>query len=297
MPGVSQLRHEDVREALRLLGEADPPHHRGAAQRRLRDHLRAPGAVRSALERAPSGAREAFVTLAQQGAATVEDLLGRGWWGRGALPPPLDWLQRRGLVLTGEDGLVHVADEARDGFHGLVPAIGAEPEAGGADTRVMAARAVVVADDPAELDRAIGVPAAELRAIAPTVAISGQPPATVERALRTAGMALADDLSVTASPAEPALPIGPEEAVGPRSIRALLRRAVTEERQVRLEYFASSRGGTASERVVCPWTFDDDLLVGYCHLRAGERTFALDRIGRARLLPGAVEHPPPARPG
>ncbi|MBA2528383.1 MAG: WYL domain-containing protein, partial [Euzebyales bacterium] len=77
----------------------------------------------------------------------------------------------------------------------------------------------------------------------------------------------------------------------PRAIRTLLQRAVSEERQVRLQYFASSRGGAATDRVVDPWRFRDDLLRGYCHLRDGERAFAVDRIGRARLLPSAIEHP------
>jgi predicted DNA-binding transcriptional regulator YafY len=78
--------------------------------------------------------------------------------------------------------------------------------------------------------------------------------------------------------------------VGPGAVRRLLQRAVAEGRQVRLEYFASSRGGAASERVVDPWAFADDLLRGYCHLRAGERTFALDRVGSARLLDEAIDH-------
>ncbi|MBA2316567.1 MAG: transcriptional regulator, partial [Euzebyales bacterium] len=54
------------------------------------------------------------------------------------------------------------------------------------------------------------------------------------------------------------------------------------------------RGGAATDRVVDPWTFGDDLLRGWCHLRKGERAFAVDRVGRARLLPTAVDHPPPS---
>ncbi|MDP8969187.1 MAG: WYL domain-containing protein, partial [Actinomycetota bacterium] len=83
-----------------------------------------------------------------------------------------------------------------------------------------------------------------------------------------------------------------EDAVGPRAVRALLDRALAEGRQVRLQYFASSRGGAATDRVVDPWAFTGDLLRGYCHFRAAERSFAVDRIGRARLLPSVVEVPP-----
>lgn len=297
MPTTQGLRHEEVREALRLLGHGDPPTNRSAAHRMLREHLRGPGAVRTALERAPEGARDAFVTLARDGAGTVESLLGRGWWGRGMLPPPLDWLQRRALVVVGDDGLVYPTDEAREGFLELTLDLGTErpqrTETAQTSVSVETAGAVVVADDPAQLDRAVAVPAAELRVVAPTVAVSKHSRTAVEAALRAAGLSLAEDLSVAAEPGEPALPLASEDAVVPRAIRALLTRAVQEGRQVRLQYFASSRGGSPTDRVVCPWRFEDDLLVGYCHLREGERTFATDRIGHARLLPTAIEHHPP----
>jgi hypothetical protein len=291
--GVGSLPHDAVRAALRLLGEQDPPASRGAAQRLLREILSGYGVVRSLVERAPEGARAAFVTLIQDGPAPVEQLLGRGWWGRGALPPPLDWLQRRALVAVDEQGLVHALDEARAGFTDLtlsldVPVL--EPEA--EPLRVEPAGCVVVAATARQLDRAVGVTAAQLRAVAPTIALSPKPPAAVSAALRAAGVSLAHDQVVAASAGSPALPGTAEDAVGPRAIRSLLERAMTEARQVRLEYFASSRGGAATDRVVDPWEFKDDLLRGYCHLRSGERTFAVDRIGRARLLATAVDHQP-----
>ncbi|MBA2576576.1 MAG: WYL domain-containing protein, partial [Euzebyaceae bacterium] len=114
----------------------------------------------------------------------------------------------------------------------------------------------------------------------------------VTAALRAAGVRLSEDAVVGADPAAPALPGTAEDAVGPRAIRALLERGVRESRQLRLQYFASSRGGAATDRVVDPWAFRDDLLRGYCHLREGERTFAVDRIGRARLLPTGIEFRP-----
>jgi hypothetical protein len=292
-PGVASLPHEQVRAALRLLGEQDPPVHRGTAQRLLREILGGYGVVRSLVERAPDGARAAFIVLVQDGPAPVEQLLGRGWWGRGSLPPPLDWLQRRALITVDDGGLVHPVEEARAGFADLtldldVPVL--EPVA--EPLRVESAGCVVVASTPRQLDRALGVTAAQLRSIAPTVAFSAKSAEAVTAALRGAGVTLAADQVVAASTAAPALPGTAEDAVGPRAIRSLLQRAMGEARQVRLEYFASSRGGAATDRVVDPWEFRDDLLRGYCHLREGERTFAVDRIGRARLLATAVDHQP-----
>lgn len=308
------LRLEEVREALRLLG-VDVPTGRGEGERQvaggrgsrttalraLRDAFAQFGFVRHQLEQAPPVARAAFLRLLHDGSASVEELLGRGWWGRGMLPTPLDWLQRRALVTVDDAGRVVVVREARDGY------LAAGRDAAGADvpapTAPSAARlavepagAVVVCDDLDVLHRAIALERAGLRLIAPTVAVSPRSPAVVVRALREAGLPLIEDLQVAANSSQPALPGRVEQAVGPRAIRTLLDRAVTEQRQVRLDYFASSRGGVATDRVVDPWTFVDDLLTGWCHLRTAERTFAVDRIGRARLLPSAITHHPPSEP-
>jgi hypothetical protein len=295
---ADRLPGEAVREALRLLGVRDIPGTRAGALRVLREQLRAPGTVRSLVDRAPGGAGDAFARLAHEGALPVEDLLGRGWWGHGTLPPPLDWLQHRGLVQVGDDGAVHVTAEAREGFLDLPLWIPEEPptaapvDAGGsAAVRVEEAGCVVVAPDPPALDRAVAVGPASLRAIAPTVAVSPRRAEAVSAALRSAGVPLMADAVVPAVLDEPALPGTPERAVGPKAVRALLQRGVEEQRQVRLEYYASSRGGAATDRVVDPWTFADDLLVGYCHLRDGERTFAVDRVGRALLLSSPVRVP------
>jgi hypothetical protein len=287
---VSGLPGETVREALRLLG-VDAPAGRSAAQRALRDALLDHGAVRGSLQRAPEGARSAFLRLAMDGPAAVEDLLARGWWGHGTLPPPLDWLQRRGLVAVGDDGLVHAVDEAREGYLGLTPDLSRPSSPRDAPTvRLQTARCVVVAPTPELLDRALTVTGAALQAVAPTVAISEQPRDLVAAALWGAGLRLADETVVAADADAPALPGTAEEAVGPRAVRGVLERALREGRQVRLTYFPSSRGGAATQRVVDPWAFRDDLLRGYCHLRQGERTFAVDRIGRALLLPTPLQH-------
>lgn len=295
MTSIAGLRHEEVREALRLLGQPDPPAQRAQAQRALRETLTSYGTVRSALERAPEQARAAFVRLAQDGPAEVADLLGRGWWGHGALPPPLDWLQRRALVVAGEDGLVHASDEARQGFADLTLDLpdDPDPDPGAEALHVEEIGCVVVAPSAAALDRALTVAPAALRVVAPSVAVSARSALAVTAALRGAGVRLDDDAVVAADPDAPALPGTAEEAVGPKAVRALIERAVSERRQVRLTYFASSRGGAATDRVVDPWSFRDDLLRGYCHLRTDERAFALDRIGHAVLLAAPVDHEPP----
>ena len=73
---------------------------------------------------------------------------------------------------------------------------------------------------------------------------------------------------------------------------SMARDAIAQGRQVRLRY-----QGRADEdprdRVVDPWTFVDDLLTGWCHLRTAERTFAVDRIGEATLLATPVDHESP----
>jgi hypothetical protein len=289
-PGVDLLAYDDVREALRLLGRREPPAHRAGALRELREALTDHTGLRAVLDRAPEDARKHFVRLCHDGPAEVADLLGRGWWGHGTLPPPLDWLQHRGLVVA-LDGLVHASAEARTGL--LTPTLGLEARAEPVErdpVRVEDARAVVVAPDEAVLGRALAVGAAALRAVSPTVAVTHKTPAAVTAALRGAGLALDADTTVEASTATPALPGASEEAAGPKAVRALLERATSERRQVRLQYFASSRGGAATDRIVDPWEFRDDLLRGYCHLREGERTFAVDRVGKAVLLPSAIDH-------
>lgn len=322
MPSIDELSADEVRDALTLLGAGDVAAAH-ASRRVLREQLTAPGTVADLISRAPAGAADTFRTLAVDGAASVEDLIGRGWAGRGRLPAPLDWLQRRALVTVGPEGLVHASDEARHGYATMTfdlpppgPAEGGvagevdevvdgiaedagdppdpdrEPASEEPDAPLLVeeARTVVIAPSRAALDRAAAVPGAGLRAVAPTVAISGRPPAVVEAALESAGAEVSSAHGVRVTAEEMTLPGAEEEAVGPRAIRSLLSRALDERRQVRLEYFASSRGGQATERVVDPWAFADDLLRGYCHLRQDERAFAVDRIGRARLLTTEVSH-------
>ena len=294
MPGVAGLTPAQIRDALGALGLADDADAGKAVRvRKLAEALRSYGTVRTLLDRAPAAARDAFLGLVENGPAPVEAVLGRGWWGRGMLPPPLDWLQGRGLVVVTDDGMLHPVDEAREGFLELTLDLADAAAAAGDEhmVTVEAAAAVVVAPTPAVLNRVLAVPAAQLRAVAATVAVSPRRAADVAKALRAAGVRLDADATVDSSPSEPALPGTVEEAARPGAIRALLVRAVDEGRQVRLEYYTSSRAGAHTDRVVDPWEFADDLLRGYCHMRQGERSFAVDRIGRARLLPTPVDHP------
>lgn len=157
---------------------------------------------------------------------------------------------------------------------------------------VESAGSVVVVEHPGELDRALGVPAAGLRVVAPTVAVSKLSRGALEAALRAGGVRLRGDEQVNVRPAAPALPGSTERAVTPWGIRSIFRRALDEDRQVHLLYYPSSRGGAATQRTVDPWSFADDLLLGWCHLRSGERTFALDRVGEATLLASPLEHRP-----
>ena len=293
MAAIAALTAQQVRDALRLLGEADDADApRSARNRRLAERLRSYGTVRTLVEQAPEAARAAFLRLVNDGAAPVEQILGRGWWGRGTLPPPLDWLQARALVVVTDDGLLHAVAEAREGFLELTLDLAEAPASAATrdPVRVESAATVVVTQSAAALDQALAAAGAELRGVAPTVAVSPKSRQVVAAALRAAGLELDDDTVVTASALEPALPGTAEEAAAPRAIRALLARAVAEARQVRLEYYTSSRAGAKTDRVVDPWDFGDDLLRGYCHMRQGERSFAVDRIGRALLLGSEVEH-------
>lgn len=305
---VADLDGRTISEALRLLGTREVPSHRSAAARVLREVLGDHRTVRDLLEAAGSQGRDAFVQLVVDGPAPVEDIADRGWPGRGALPAPLDWLQRRALVAPGADGRVHALDEARRAYltptldlqaataaqepgDSARPAARPAEEPGASEARVLGARSVVVAD-AGTIDRLLADADLDLEAVSDTVAVADVDPAQLRSALRHAGVALWDDATVDADAAAPALPTTPERAVGPKAVRALLARAVDERRQVWLRYFASSKAGATTERVVDPWALGDDLLRGWCHLRRDERTFAVGRIGEAVMLAGEIEHEP-----
>lgn len=328
---LARLRVEQLREALDLLGlgtVGDLPSGRAQAGRALRQALAEPGFVRARLTDAPQGTAAAFERLVREGPLSVEALLGRGWWGRGLLPPPLDWLQRRALVVVDNAGLVRATGAATMGWsvQRLDVAdgtdydnVGGPPNDGEVDeqkkttpvqphlrlvqptdpsgeplspVRIEQANSVVISGDAEELNRAIAIPQAGLRAIAPTVAVSKLTTEALRTALRAGGVALAGDQEVAVEPTAPALPGSTERAVTPWDIRAVFHRGVDEHRQIHLVYYPSSRGGAATQRTVDPWSFADNLLVGWCHLRKSERTFALDRVGEATLLSSPVQRQP-----
>lgn len=304
---VADLDGRTINDALQLLGEREVPSHRSAAGRVLRELLEDHRTVRDLLEAAGPEGRDAFVQLVVDGPARVEDIADRGWPGRGALPAPLDWLQRRALVAPGTDGRVHAVDEARRAY--LTPTLDLQPttpasggdagrararpaeEPGESEARVVGARSVVIAD-AGTIDRLISDADLTLEAVSDTVAVADADPERLRSALRHAGVALLDDTAVDADATAPPLPTTPERAVGPKAVRTLLARAVEEHRQVWLRYFASSKAGATTERVVDPWALGDDLLRGWCHLRRDERTFAVGRIGEAVMLAATIEHEP-----
>lgn len=298
MLGVADLSADVVREALRHLGATDHDI-RVASRKALRERFLTPGFVAEVVSRGPAGTEAAFGRLVVDGADSVEEVLGRGWAGVGQLPDPLGWLQRRGLVILGPAGLVHAVEEARKGYATMTFDLHVADPGEGPQVRVVETRSVVTAEDEAALDETLHLAGANrLLKIAPTVAISHLPWESLTSALESVGVRpltpVADEEhhghidvagdEAAAGAAHLPLPGVEETAVGPRAIRAMITRALEEARQLRLEYFASSRGGQGTERVVDPWSFDDGLLRGWCHLRGGERTFALDRIGRAKLL-------------
>ncbi|PSO51316.1 MAG: hypothetical protein BRC31_06805 [Actinobacteria bacterium QS_5_72_10] len=316
---VADLDGRTVAEALTLLGARDAPTHRAAAARQLREILEGHRTVRDLLEAAPDAGRDAFVALATEGPARVSDVADRGWSGRGNLPFPLDWLQRRALVAPDANGRVHAVDEARRAY--LAPTLdlqaAAEPDSesepdpapesapeeagvapgGATDTAppseaiVHPARSVVVAA-PETIDRLCSDDELGLEAISDTVAIGDADAEAVRAALRRAGVRLLGEEAVVVDAHAPALPTAPERAVGPKQVRSLLDRAVEQRRQVWLRYHTSSRGGATTERVVDPWSLAEDLLVGWCHLRRDERTFAVGRIGEAVLLADEIASTP-----
>lgn len=283
---VADLDRQAVAEALRLQGIAEVPTDRAVALRELRQRLSDYRTVRDLVERAPEGAREAFVRLASEGPQRVEALLDRGWAGRGQLPAPLDWLQRRALVAAASDGRVHAMAEARAAFAAPtldLPEAANVEEPSAPEAVVHPARTVVVAAAET-IDWLTSNDELALEAVSDTVALADADAEDVRAALRRAGVRLLGDQAVAVDADAPALPTSEERAVGPKQLRTLLGRAIEQRRRVWLRYFTSSRGGATTERVVDPWALDGDLLTGWCHLRRDERTFAVGRIGEAVLL-------------
>ena len=78
---------------------------------------------------------------------------------------------------------------------------------------------------------------------------------------------------------------GPSSPVLEERELALLRQAIQEKRDVSFVY-AAKDGSTTSRRVTPTELFDvgDTACLGaYCHLRQGERTFVLERVGQIKL--------------
>lgn len=76
----------------------------------------------------------------------------------------------------------------------------------------------------------------------------------------------------------------------------LLREGIADQRRVELRYYSYGRD-EHQRRVVDPWRLfargGEWYLEAYCHRSAARRTFRVDRIDGARLLPEPIEQPPP----
>jgi proteasome accessory factor C len=121
-------------------------------------------------------------------------------------------------------------------------------------------------------------------------AVTEQAAEVVDRALAKLEQAAADG----AAPVE--VPIEPDEREY-AARKALLHRALREQRQVRLSYFVPARD-EESERVVDPRGVVShrgvDYLDAYCHSAEAPRLFRLDRIREATLLDTQVASEPAA---
>jgi len=101
---------------------------------------------------------------------------------------------------------------------------------------------------------------------------------------RALGSATDGDASTISVALEPAI----------EEIMLSVRSAITDRKQIALEYFSASRGGL-SERTVEPWGLIAALgrwyLVGFDHLSGEERMFRLDRMKSAGVLDEPAEIP------
>ncbi|MBU0977610.1 MAG: WYL domain-containing protein [Nanoarchaeota archaeon] len=68
-----------------------------------------------------------------------------------------------------------------------------------------------------------------------------------------------------------------------KEIRALLKQAFKEKKNVKIRYYSLS-SDEVRWRVVSIYQLGDDFIIAYCHLRNEERTFVTDRIYRAAIL-------------
>ncbi len=66
-------------------------------------------------------------------------------------------------------------------------------------------------------------------------------------------------------------------------IRKLLRKAFDEKRSVKIKYY-SPHSDEHTIRIINIYQIYINSIIAYCHLRRGERTFAIERINSAAIL-------------
>ncbi len=68
-----------------------------------------------------------------------------------------------------------------------------------------------------------------------------------------------------------------------KEIRALLKQAFKEKKNVKIRYYSLS-SDEVKWRTVSIYQLGSDFIIAYCHLRNEERTFVTDRISQAAIL-------------
>ena len=75
-----------------------------------------------------------------------------------------------------------------------------------------------------------------------------------------------------------------------KEIRALLKQAFKEKKNVKIRYYSLS-SDEVKWRTVSIYQLGPDFIIAYCHLRNEERTFVTDRISQASILDESYKIP------
>jgi len=75
-----------------------------------------------------------------------------------------------------------------------------------------------------------------------------------------------------------------------KEIRALLKQAFKEKKNVKIRYYSLS-SDEVKWRTVSIYQLGSDFIIAYCHLRNEERTFVTDRISQASILDESYKIP------
>jgi predicted DNA-binding transcriptional regulator YafY len=75
-----------------------------------------------------------------------------------------------------------------------------------------------------------------------------------------------------------------------KDIKALLRKAFKEKKNIKIRYYSLS-SDEVKWRTVSIYQLGSDFIIAYCHLRDEERTFVTDRISQAAILDESYKIP------